>query len=155
MATAEESKPSRKPERPDPVAEPPRAGPILATWMAVAIVAQGAAWVAGARATAVGEAIETGAAKVETRGVGELGDEVVRKAINLQHDTRPFWTAMALLGDFAGEPLALALRAASVATLFAAIALLKGRPVGFAEGLARPARVPRACGSWGCVSGRA
>lgn len=114
----------------------PRAGPILAFWMVLTVGLQAALWVSGARATGLSGAIETGAARVETRGVGEVGDEVVRKAIALQHDTLPFWATIAALGDFGVEPLGLALRAAVVATLFAGLALLKGRPVEFSRGLA-------------------
>ncbi len=133
MAIAEPSSPRlAQPVKPE---EPPRAGPILAAWMVLAVVIQAAAWVSGARTTSVGDAIEIGAARAESRGIGEVGDEVIRKAIGLQHDTRSFWIASAMIGDFVFEPLGLALRAASVATLFAAIALVKGRAVGFSEGL--------------------
>ena len=128
--------PSPKPTRPAPPEEPPRAGPILAAWMILVVIIQATSWVSGARMTSVGDAIEIGAARAESRGIGEVGDEVIRKAIGLQHDTRSFWIASAMIGDFVFEPLGLALRAASVATLFAAIALVKGRPVGFSEGLA-------------------
>ncbi len=117
------------------VEEPPRAGPILVFWMILTLGLQASLWISGARTTGVSHAIERGAAKVETRGVGEVGDEVVRKAIGIQHDTLPFWVTILALGDFAGEPLAMALRAGMAATLFAGLALLRGRPVEFGRGL--------------------
>lgn len=116
--------------------EPARAGPILAMWMILTVILQAVLWVSGARSTDLADAVEVGAARAESRGIGEVGDEVVRKAIALQHDTKPFWTVLALLGDFIAEPLGLALRAGIVAALFAGIALARGRPVEFSRGLA-------------------
>ena len=116
--------------------EPPRAGPILVLWVVLTIALHAAAWITGARATALSEAIETGAAQVESRGVGEVGDDVVRKAIALQHDTRSFWAVLVGFGDFVVDPISLPLRAGLVAVLFAGIALLRGRRVEFAPGMA-------------------
>jgi hypothetical protein len=112
-----------------------RAGAILVAWMGMLVLLQAVLWVSGAETTRVGEAVEFGAAKAETRGIGEQADEVVRKAIRLQQDTRPFWITLALLGDFVFEPLGLAFRALLVATLFSGLAALKSRPSGFRQAL--------------------
>jgi len=53
--------------------------------------------------------------RVETRGIGEVGDDVIRKAIAIQHESKTFWTVLALFGDFIVEPLGLAVRAGTVA----------------------------------------
>lgn len=113
-----------------------RAGPILAFWVIATLLLQAALWISGARRTGLAEAVETGAAKAETRGIGEVGDDVVRKAIALQHDTTAFWTVLALFGDFVVEPLSLPIRAGLVAVLFAGVALLRGRTVEFSRGMA-------------------
>jgi hypothetical protein len=122
--------------RPVEIDEAPRAGSILALWMALTVLLQMAFWISGARLADVSGAVEVGAARVESRGIGEVGDEVVRKAIGLQHDTTWFWTVLAMIGDFMVEPISLALRAGMVATLFGGIALLKGRSVEFSRGMA-------------------
>jgi hypothetical protein len=119
-----------------PPREPPGAGFWLLIWMTCVIALQGAAWVTGFRGYMLTEAVEHGAARAETSRTGEVGDEVIRKAIQMQQDTLPFWTALAALGDFGAEPILLAVRAALVATIFAGIAALTGRPIRFAEGLA-------------------
>jgi hypothetical protein len=99
-----------------------------------------AAWALGLRQYSLRTAVDEGAANVETRGIGEVGDEVIHKAIGIQRSTLPFWTTLALLGDFLAEPLALVLRAMVVATLFAVVAALTCRTVGFADGLTSCAR---------------
>jgi hypothetical protein len=114
----------------------PRVGPTLAAWMALAVALQGVVWAAGFRPVALGVAVETGAARAESRGIGEQGDDVIRKAIRLQRDSLTFWTTLALLGDFVVEPLSLALRAVVVAVLLSGLAALAGRPVGFGPALA-------------------
>jgi hypothetical protein len=113
-----------------------RAGRTLALWAALIVACQGLLWLSGVKSYALAEAVERGAAQVETRGVGEVGDDVIRKAIRTQHDTLPFWTALALLGDFACEPLTPAVRAASVAVLLSGLAALVGRPVQFGLAMA-------------------
>jgi hypothetical protein len=113
-----------------------RAGPILAFWVIATLCLQAALWLSGARGTELAEAVEFGAARAETRGIGEVGDDVVRKAIALQHDTTPFWTVLTLFGDFVVEPLSLPLRAGFVAMIFAGIALLRGRAADFSRGMA-------------------
>ena len=118
------------------IESPPRAGAILALWMILTVLLQAALWVSGARATVLTGAVERGVERAESRVIGEVGDEVVRKAIALQRDTYPFWATIAALGDFAVGPLALAFRAAVAATLFAGLAMLRGRPVEFSRGLA-------------------
>ena len=117
-----------------------RAGPILALWMALMVALQGAVWIAGFRPAALESAVERGSAKIETKGVGEVADEVIRKAIRMQQDSLPFWRTLVLIGDLAIAPLGLAVRAFLVATFFAGVAALTGRPIGFAEALAACAK---------------
>ena len=74
--------------------------------------------------------MEKGAARVESLGIGEIGDDLIRKSIRTQRDTLPFWTVLAMLGDFLVEPVSLAVRALAVATAFGALAALTGRSVG-------------------------
>jgi hypothetical protein len=128
--------PDGEPSRTGTGEDAPRSGPILVVWVVLTFVLQAALWVSGARTTALSEAVEAGAAKVETREIGEVGDDVVRKAIALQQDTRTFWTVLIAFGDFVVEPLSLPLRAGLVAVLFAGIALLRGRKSEFASGMA-------------------
>jgi hypothetical protein len=104
--------------------------------MALAVVINGVLWISGARQAALSQAVDRGAARVESRGIGEVGDEVVRKAVQTQHETLPFWTTLALLGDFLAEPVALALRAWFVAACFSALAALVGRPIRYDLALA-------------------
>jgi hypothetical protein len=106
-----------------------RFGPILALWTALVLGLHGAIWLAGFRTGALAEGVERGASRVESRGIGEVSDDLIRRAIQTQHDTLSFWTTLAWLGDFLVEPLALPARALATATLFAAVAALVGRPV--------------------------
>jgi hypothetical protein len=103
--------------------------------MALVIGAQAVLWLSGARDVALSRAVEAGAAYAESRGIGEVGDDVIRKAIQTQHATRLFWSMLVFLGDFVGEPLWLLLRAILVATVFSGAAALTGRPTRFADGL--------------------
>lgn len=95
-----------------------------------------ALWMSGARDSVLGQAVEAGAARAESWGIGEVGDDVIRKAIQTQHATRPFWSTLIFLGDFLGEPIWLAVRALTAATVLSGVAALTGRPTRFAEGLA-------------------
>jgi hypothetical protein len=104
--------------------------------MGLVTVLNGVLWLAGFRASALVEAVERGAAHVEARGIGEVSDDLIRRAIQTQHETLPFWTTLAGLGDFLAEPLALGARALAAATAFAAVAALVGRPVRYELGLA-------------------
>lgn len=113
-----------------------RAGPILASWVIATLLLQAALWISGARRTGLSEAVEAGAAKAETQSIGEASDDVVRKAIALQHDTTAFWTVLALFGDFVVDPLSLPVRAGLVTVLFAGVAMLRGRTVEFSRGMA-------------------
>ncbi len=110
----------------------------------------GVAWLSGHRGHAVVEAIERGAARVESRTLGEVPDAAIRKAIGLQQDTLPFWLTLTALGDFVFDPLGLAARAVLVAVLLASAAALSGRSVGFDAGLASCAK-----GQWPWVLGLA
>lgn len=132
MATKSEDGPART----EKIEDAPRSGPILALWIVLTLILQASLWVSGARSTALAEAVEAGAARVETRGIGEVGDDVIHKAIALQHDTRTFWTVLAAFGDFVVDPISLPLRAGLVAVLFAGIALLRGRKAEFSWGMA-------------------
>jgi hypothetical protein len=118
-----------------------RAGPALALWMTLTVVLQGLLWLSGSKERALTAAVEQGAAVVESRTVGEVRDETIRRSIRAQRETLRFWTALALLGDFVFEPLALALRAAAVATCLSGLAALAGRPVRFGAALAECATV--------------
>ncbi len=121
------------PRRPE---TPRRSAPILAIWVALLVAIHAADWLVGARPAALARAVEQGEAKVEAQTLGaDLSADAARKMIQLQRDTRPFWTTLALLGDFGVDPLALVLRPLLVATLFAAWAALAGRPSGFAPAL--------------------
>ena len=113
----------------------------LAAWMALTVALQGALWATGFKTAALADAIERGAARAETLRVAEVGDELVRKAVRGQEATRPFWTALALLGDFVVEPLALPVRALAAATLLAGLAALVGRSPDFGRALAENARL--------------
>jgi hypothetical protein len=104
--------------------------------MALLVVLNAVQWGVGLRAGGLGEAVELGAAHAETRNAGEVGDDLIRKAIQTQRDTLPFWTTLALLGDFLAEPLVLGLRALAAATAFSALAALVGRPVHYDRALA-------------------
>lgn len=124
-------------------ANPPRrVGPILTTWVALLVAIHAAAWLVGTRATDLARAVERGEERVEARALGaDLSADAARKLIQLQRDTRPFWTTLALLGDFGADPLALVVRPLLVATLLAAWAALAGRPSGFALALLDSARL--------------
>ncbi len=114
---------------------PARPGSILCLWIAAMVGLQSVLWVTGFKHRSLDDAVDRGAARAEQRRTGEVGDDLIRKAIRLQRETLPFWTTLARLADFAFEPAALAARAVAVATLFAAIAALTGRPIGFMAGL--------------------
>jgi hypothetical protein len=114
---------------------PAQAGPVFALWVMLIVALNGAAWITGVRTYTLETAVDEGAAQVERRGIGEVGDEVIRKAIRTQHATLPFWTTLAVMGDFVVEPLSLILRAVMVATLFAVVAALTGRSIGFGSAL--------------------
>jgi hypothetical protein len=121
------------PTEPEPA---PRFGLTLPRWMMLVVALQGLVWAFGIRATALAVAVEQGAARIETRGIGEVGDDVIRKAIRLQRASLAFWTTLAVLGDFVVEPLALAVRAVVVAVVLSGLAALVGRPSRFGPALA-------------------
>jgi hypothetical protein len=116
--------------------EPPGAGRWLALWVGLVIALNGLLWLSGERGAALAAAVERGAARTELARVGEVGEEVIRKAVHLQQESVTFWATLAALGDFAGEPMLLVLRALLVATAFTGLAALVGRPTRFSEGLA-------------------
>lgn len=113
-----------------------RPGRVLAFWMILSLVLNGSLWLTGFKTVPLASAVDLGAARAESWGVGEMADEAIRKAIRTQHDTLPFWTTLALIADLAAGPLLLAGRAVAVATSFAALAALTGRPVWFQRGFA-------------------
>lgn len=112
----------------------------LALWAALIVALRLALWIGGVRDHALARAVEQGAARAEQAGVGEIGDEALRKAVRIQQRTYPFWAVLQALDDLVLEPIAPAIRALTVATLFAGLAALGGRPTRFAEGLAAAAR---------------
>ena len=121
---------------------PRRPGPILAVWVVALVLIHAADWLVGTRSPLLVQAVDQGEARVEAQTNGtDLSADAARKLIQLQRDTRPFWTTLALLGDFGVDPLALILRPLTVATLFAAWAALAGRPSGFATALVESATI--------------
>ncbi len=108
-----------------------RAGSILLLWMALLALAHALPWLGGYRHLELAQAVEQGTARIEKNEIGEVGDDVIRKAIQTQRATQGFWQALLLLVDLVFEPLALLLRALVTASLFAGIAALGGRPVQF------------------------
>jgi hypothetical protein len=111
------------------------AGVILVAWIALLVPSQAVLWLSGARPATLEIAVEQGAARAERQGIGEVAGDVVRQAIQTQRATRTFWTALVLLGDFAFEPAALALRALATALIFTGLAALGGRPARLSENL--------------------
>ena len=111
-------------------------GLVLLLWMGLTVLILAALWLTGFGTSELAGAVEQGAARAESFGVGEVGDDLIRKAVRSQHETLPFWTVTALIGQFLGEPLALAVRALAVATAFSALAALQGRPIGYDRALA-------------------
>jgi hypothetical protein len=107
-----------------------RPGTRLAAWMALIVCLEAVPWLTGTKPRALAAAVERGAAVAEARAVGEVSDDQIRKTVQKQHETLPFWTTLARIDDFLSEPLAPAVRATMVATLLGALAALVGRPVG-------------------------
>jgi len=116
--------------------EAPRFIPLLLLWTILTIVTLGGLWIAGFRTRGLVAAVDHGAARIESMRIGDIDDDLLRKTIQTQRDTLPFWTVIALLGDFLAEPMALVTRALAVATGFASIAALRGRPIGYERALA-------------------
>jgi len=114
----------------------PAWGGLLISWMALAVVFNGLLWITGVRDFELAEAVEQGAARVEERSRGQDSEDVIRKEIQLQRDTLPFWTTLRLLADFLIAPLALALRPLFVSISFSGVAALTGRPVRYAHMMA-------------------
>lgn len=108
-----------------------RPAPILLLWIVLTFAAQALPWLGGHRPLALARGIEQGAARVEFQELGEVGDDVIRKAIQTQRATGPFWNAVSLLGELAFEPISLVVRALAVAALFSGLAALRGRPTLF------------------------
>lgn len=110
-------------------------GAVLTLWMGLTVLIVAALWLTGFTTSALTAAVEQGAARAESLGVGEMGDDLIRKAVRSQHDTLPFWTVLTFLGQFLGEPLMLGVRALGAATALSALAALMGRPVGYERAL--------------------
>lgn len=113
-----------------------RAGPILMAWAVLVVALNAVLWGSGFRERELVGAVERGAARAESAGVGEVDEGVVREAIRLQRETRTFWGALILLADFGFEPLMPAARTLTASTLIAAFAAVSGRKVRFGEALA-------------------
>jgi hypothetical protein len=116
--------------------EAPRWGGLLVLWVASVVVLHGVLWLTGVRNYALMEAVEQGTARVENRLGGEETEDVVRKEIQLQRDTLPFWRTLRAMADFLVVPLALIMRPLVVAICFSSLAALTGRPVRHAHVLA-------------------
>ncbi|QEH37222.1 hypothetical protein OJF2_58090 [Aquisphaera giovannonii] len=108
---------------------------ILLGWMGLMVLVQALRWAAGTPGDILAAGVEEGASRAESRVRGEVGDEVIRKAIRSQRETLPFWAVVTALGDFLVEPFSLAARAVAVATLFSGIAALSGRTPRYDLGL--------------------
>jgi hypothetical protein len=103
--------------------------------MTLVVGLEGFLWLSGVKGLALAEAVERGAARVESRSYGEVSEDQVRADIAKQRATLRFWITLALIGDLLVEPLTLAVRATAVATLLSALAALAGRPARFGEAL--------------------
>jgi hypothetical protein len=112
-----------------------RFGAILCAWIALFVALDGVRWLAGFRPVMLAAAVDHGVEKVEAAGQGETSDDLVRKAIRIQRDSRPFWSVLHAFGDFVIDPGALALRAVGVAIGFTAIAAMTGRRLQFGRAL--------------------
>jgi hypothetical protein len=65
---------------------------------------------------------------------------VIRKAIQMQRDTMPFWATLQLVGDLVIAPAMLGIRAVAVAAIFSAWAAMRGRPTRFGRAMAESVR---------------
>ena len=70
--------------------EAPAFGSVLSLWMALSVLIHGVLWFAEFARSEISGAVEKGAARVESLGIGEIGDDLIRKSIRTQHDTLPF-----------------------------------------------------------------
>ncbi|HEY2158258.1 MAG TPA: hypothetical protein VGH33_21695 [Isosphaeraceae bacterium] len=107
----------------------------LALWVILTVGLEGLQWSSGAKSLALSKAVQQGAAQIERRAFGEVSEDQVRKAMRTQNATLPFWTTLALIGDFLIEPLSMAARPLAVATLLSILAALVGRPARFGAAL--------------------
>jgi hypothetical protein len=138
---------SLDPELPDdenrgPGRQPDRFGfgTVLLIWMALVVALNAVRWAGGFPSGMLAEGVEQGVARVEIQANGEAGDETIRKSIRTQRATLSFWSALAAIDDFLIEPLFLAARAVTVATLFTAAAALTGRTPQYDRALVECAR---------------
>lgn len=115
--------------------------PWLALWASLTVLIHAGLWTTGFPGRDLGEAVDVGAARAESRVSGEVGDDLIRKAVRTQRSTLPFWTVLSFLGDFLGGPAALGLRTIAVATAFSSLAAVRGRPIEYDAGLADCARI--------------
>ncbi len=104
-------------------------------WVTIVVILQGVVWLTGEPDYVLAQAVEDGAERVEQQQLGEESEDVVRKAIQLQRDTLPFWTLLTALRDFVCVPLWLGLRALGLTILLSAAAAATGRPTRFGETL--------------------
>lgn len=112
-----------------------RAAPLLLIWAVLILDLQAVLWISGVKSLGLWQAVEHGAARTESRNVGETADSQIQKAIRDQRSTLGFWKTLAVIDDFVIEPVAPAVRALLAAVLLSAIAALSGRPIGFAAAL--------------------
>ncbi|MFO0888666.1 MAG: hypothetical protein U0790_05895 [Isosphaeraceae bacterium] len=133
------------PEKPggDPAGsvEPARPSSVLIVWVLLLLALNAIRWLGGFPAGNLAQGIEEGVARAEIQARGESTEEQIRKIIRSQRETVSFWTALAALDDFLIEPAVLAGRAVVVATLFAGVAALSGRPIRYELALLESARI--------------
>lgn len=110
-------------------------GGVIGRWIFLWIVVQGLLWTTGFRTARLIANVESGAAEVERRSVGEVGETEIREAIGEQRESLRFWTALAVVRDFVMGPAGLIVRATAAAVAFATIGALRGGTVGFGSGL--------------------
>jgi hypothetical protein len=110
-------------------------------WIALLLAIQAGSWSSGFRPAVIASAIDEGSARVETQSLGEVEDEVVRKAIQTQRATLAFWSTLVGLGDFLVDPLFLVIRASLVSVAFASLAALRGKPIQLGRTLDESARL--------------
>jgi hypothetical protein len=103
--------------------------------MALVVALNGARWMGGFPTGLLAQGVEQGVAQAESRAKGEVGDEIIRKAIRTQRETLSFWSALAVIDDFLIEPALLGFRAVAAATLLTAAAALMGRSLQYDRAL--------------------
>ncbi len=140
MRSSPEAQPVEEPDRRQATDQSGH-GKILLIWIALLMGLNGIRWLGGFPVGGVAEGVEEGVARAEVEARGESTEEQIRKLIRSQRETISFWTALSAIDDFLIEPAVLAGRAVAVATLFAGVAAVTGRPVQYDRALRESARI--------------